>query len=82
LDSDGQLGYITAEQAAANPNMVRRGRLSNREYGIVNNPPAGRLMCDESETREVMKNPFLMGRFIKTMNNRMGIVSSTRALFN
>jgi hypothetical protein len=39
-------------------------------------------MCDESETREVMKNPFLMGRFIKTMNNRMGIVSSTRALFN
>ena len=41
-----------------------------------------RKMCDENETREVMKNPFLMGRLIKTMNNRMGIVSSTRALVN
>lgn len=82
LDSDGQLWYVTAEQAATDQNMIRRGRLSGREYGIVNNPPAGRRICDESETREVFKNPFLMGRFIKTMNNRMGIVSSTRALFN
>ncbi|HMS91410.1 MAG TPA: hypothetical protein PKC87_04275, partial [Candidatus Absconditabacterales bacterium] len=82
LDSDGQLGYISAEQAAINPNMIRRGIVSHREYGIVDNPPAGRTMCDESETREVMKNPFLMGRLIKTMNNRMGVVSSTRALLN
>ncbi|MEI8008923.1 MAG: hypothetical protein WCI00_06115 [bacterium] len=62
--------------------MVRRGAVSNREYGIVNHPPEGRRMCDESETREVFKNPFLMGRLIKTMNNRMGIISSTRALRN
>lgn len=59
LDSDGNLGYLTPEQAAANQNTIRRGRLSGREYGIVNNPPEGRHMCDESETREVMKNPFL-----------------------
>jgi hypothetical protein len=82
LDSDGQLWYITAEQAASDQNMIRKGRLSKREYGIINNPPAGRTMCDESETREVMKNPFLMGRLIKTMNNRMGIISSTRTLLN
>lgn len=82
LDSDGQLGYLSAEQASEEQNMIRRGRLSQRQYGIVNNPPAGRTMCDESETREVMKNPFLMGRLIKTMNNRMGIISSTRALLN
>jgi hypothetical protein len=62
--------------------MVRKWRLSNREYWIVNNPPTGRIMCDESETKEIMKNPFLMGRLIKTMNNRMGIISSTRALLN
>jgi len=82
LDSDGQLGYLSAEQASEEQNMIRQGRLSQRQYGIVNNPPAGRTMCDESETREVMKNPFLMGRLIKTMNNRMGIISSTRALLN
>lgn len=82
LDSDGELWYITAEQTAADQNMVRKWRLSNREYWIVNNPPTGRIMCDESETKEVMKNPFLMGRLIKTMNNRMGIVSSTRNLLN
>ncbi|MCX6824516.1 MAG: hypothetical protein NT085_05325 [candidate division SR1 bacterium] len=82
LDSDGQLGYINAEQAEANPNMIRRGLLSHRDYGVVNNPPEARRMCDESETREVFKNPFLMGRLIKTMNNRMGIISSTRALLN
>jgi len=82
LDADGELWYVNAEQAAANPEMIRKGRLSNNDYGIVDNPPAARTMCDESETREVMKNPFLMGRFIKTMNNRMGIVSSTRALLN
>jgi len=56
--------------------------LSKREYGIVNNPPVGRRMCDESETREVMKNPYLMGKIIKTMNNRMGLISSTRAMLN
>lgn len=82
LDSDGQIWYLSAEQASENQNMIRKGRLSGKDYGIVNNPPAGRTMCDESETREVMKNPFLMGRFIKTMNNRMGIISSTRALLN
>lgn len=82
LDSDGQLWYINAEQAATDPHMIRRGMLSKRTYGIVNNPPAGRTMCDESETREVFKNPFLMGRLIKTMNNRMGIISSTRSVVN
>lgn len=82
LDSDGQLGYLSAEQANENQNMIRRGAMSGRDYGVVNNPPAGRTMCDESETREVMKNPFLIGRLIKTMNNRMGIISSTRALLN
>ena len=82
LDADWQLWYVNAETAAANPDMVRRGAVSNREYGIVNHPPEGRRMCDESETREVFKNPFLMGRLIKTMNNRMGIISSTRALRN
>ena len=82
LDSDGQLGYINAEQAANDPEMIRKWRLSKREYGIVDNPPAGRHMCDETEIREVFKNPFLMGRLIKTMNNRMGLISSTRALLN
>lgn len=82
LDSDGQIWYLSAEQAAEDQNMIRKGRLNGREYGVVNNPPAGRTMCDESETREVMKNPFLMGRLIKTMNNRMGIISGTRSLLN
>jgi len=82
LDADGQLGYINAKQAANDPEMIRKWRSSKREYGIVDNPPEARRMCDESETREVMKNPFLMGRLIKTMNSRMGIISSTRSLLN
>ena len=82
LDADGQLGYLTPEQTNEQQKTIRRWWLSKREYGVVNNPPAGRTMCDESETKEIMKNPFLMGRLIKTMNNRMGIISSTRSLLN
>ncbi len=82
LDSDGHLGYLKPEQSNEHQNMIRRGWLSGRQYGVVNNPPEGRHMCDESETREVMKNPFLMGRLIKAMNNRMGAISSFRSLVN
>jgi hypothetical protein len=34
--------------------------IGNSGYGIIDHPPAGRLICDEAETKEVLKNPFLM----------------------
>lgn len=41
-------------------------------YGILDHPPVGRTMCDEAETREIYKNPFLMGKLMKAMNLRLG----------
>lgn len=82
LDEDGKFGYVNAEYANTHRDIIRRWRLSGREYWVVPRPPAGRLMCSESETKELFKNPFIMWRLIKTMNNRMWIISSTRTLWD
>jgi hypothetical protein len=82
LDEDGKFWYVNAEYANTHRDIIRRWRLSGREYWVVPRPPAGRLMCNESETKELYKNPFIMWRLIKTMNNRMWIISSTRTLWD
>ncbi len=42
-----------------------------KKFGVVKTLPEWMMMCDDSETREIMKNPFLMGRFIKAMNDKL-----------
>jgi hypothetical protein len=39
---------------------------------MLDHPPVGRTMCDEAETREIYKNPLLMGKLMKAMNIRLG----------
>ena len=46
--------------------------IANKEYWVLPHSPAARTMCDESETKEVYRNPLLMGRLMKTMNLRLG----------
>jgi len=47
-------------------------RITGRGYGTLAHSPAARTICDESETREVYKDPFLMGKLMKVMNLRLG----------
>lgn len=43
-----------------------------RDYGVVLVPPPGRIMCTEEETKSLFKNPLLMGRMVKAVNERLG----------
>jgi hypothetical protein len=47
-------------------------RIAGRGYGTLDHAPAARTMCDEGETREIYKDPYLMGRLMKVMNLRLG----------
>lgn len=84
LDENGKFGYVTKEfmERPENKKLIRRGAISKRKYGIIKNPPLARQMCDAETIEELYRNPFLMGRLIKTMNNRMGLISSARETFS
>ena len=47
-------------------------RNANRNRGIVPVPPPGRIMCNEREKQELLKNPFLMSGIIRAMSERLG----------
>ncbi len=42
------------------------------DYWVIDQDPPGLVMCKESETKELLKNPLLMWRMIKAMNDRLG----------
>jgi uncharacterized membrane protein len=47
-------------------------RNANRKRWVVETPPQGRTICNESEKREVFKDPFLMSWIIRAMSERLG----------
>jgi len=85
LDDDGNFWLITKEQLDTKWNPVHRWLFSRNKYGVLNNK---KLKTDwhqplnESQTRELMKNPFLMQRLMKSMNKRMWFWESARAILN
>jgi hypothetical protein len=42
------------------------------DYWVIDQNPPGLVMCSESQTRELLKNPLLMWRMIKAMSDRLG----------
>jgi len=42
------------------------------DYWVIDQDPPGLVMCTESQTKELLKNPLLMWRMIKAMNDRLG----------
>ncbi|MEI6426159.1 MAG: hypothetical protein WCO66_02280 [Candidatus Absconditabacteria bacterium] len=47
-------------------------RIAGKGYGTLDHTPAARTICDEAETREIYKDPYLMGKLMKVMNLRLG----------
>ncbi|HKL44415.1 MAG TPA: hypothetical protein VJ892_03990 [Candidatus Absconditabacterales bacterium] len=83
LDDDGNFGVISAEKLDTEGNPMQRKII--RGFGVLSKDrlsDIGYEILDEKETKELMKNPFLMQRFVKAMNSRMGFGESIRALFN
>lgn len=42
------------------------------DYWVVDQNPPWLVMCTDSQTKELLKNPLLMWRMIKAMNDRLG----------
>jgi hypothetical protein len=47
-------------------------RITGTGYGTLKDTPAARTICNEAEIREIYKDPFLMWKFMKIMNLRLG----------
>lgn len=82
LDSDWELGMVTKEKLSQ-PDWNPLGRKSKKHWTIK----ASKLLTswyeklDESETKELLKNPFLMQKMMKVMNKRMWFWASMKAIF-
>jgi len=87
LDEDGQFGVIAREDfkwdnKVKNP-MRWPLRRWKKKWSLKKKrlDRTARRPLEPAEQRELMKNPFLMQRFIKAMNRRMWLWESMRSIF-
>ena len=89
LDQDWEFCWI-AKEDLENPSfdtpmtwLFARTR-ANKDFGTLNSSRLSWITVhkmSESEQRELMKNPFLMQRFVKAMNSRMWLRETVKAAF-
>ncbi len=83
LDDDWNFGIISSEKLDTEWNPMHKK--IKKWYWVLSKDKISHIwyeVLDEKETKELMKNPFLMQRFVKAMNSRMWFWESMRALFN
>lgn len=72
LDKSGEVGYISL---ANNKNPIAKSitRMFKNEYGTIKRlPSTGRIMLTkEHAQKELYQNPFIMGKLMKAMNQRL-----------
>ena len=85
LNRDGRFGMIPREDLESQWNPMIGPRW--KESWILNHQRldrSGLVLFEKGSTeeKELLKNPFLMQKFMKTMNRRMGLGWSIAAMFN
>jgi len=83
LDQDWEFGMITKEDLDAMDSPMRWRR--RKQFGSLSQTRLSWITVrklDDNQVKELMKNPFLMQRFVKAMNRRMWLFSSIIAMFD
>ncbi len=82
LDQDGEFGMITREDLKSISNPIRW--VSWKNFGSLSQLKLSWVTVrklEEKQVKELMKNPFLMQRLVKAMNQRMWFGESIKAMF-
>ena len=82
LDLDGEFGMITREDLKTINNPIRW--VSWKNFGSLSQLKLSWITVrkmEDKQVKELMKNPFLMQRFVKAMNRRMWLGESIKAMF-
>ena len=82
LDQDGEFGMITREDLQRIWNPIRW--VSWKTFGSLSQLRLSWITVrkmEDKQVKELMKNPFLMQRFVKAMNRRMWLWESIKAMF-
>lgn len=82
LDQDGEFGMITREDLQRIWNPIRW--VSWKTFGSLSQLRLSWITVrkmEDKQVKELMKNPFLMQRFVKAMNRRMWLGESIKAMF-
>ena len=82
LDQDWEFGMITREDLQRIWNPIRW--VSWKTFGSLSQLRLSWITVrkmEEKQVKELMKNPFLMQRFVKAMNRRMWLWESIKAMF-